>query len=152
MPNDITWYGQQVALFTDDRGVITGITGTAADEGGIAHIATDLGLFNNLATRDRDPTVETIVANPPLGGGYVVPADIIAITAATWTASVVGSNAQIVLTNQVFTSTPGTMNDVLGAYISDADDNVMAYWERSSAITLATNDTITADQLTIRIV
>ena len=148
MANDITWYGQQVALHSDDRS-ITGLAGTAADEGGIAHITVEIGLFDVNATRSRDPNVDTIHANPPAGGGYT---GEIAITKADWTNSVPVNDAQIVLDNQVFTATGNPMNDVLGAFISDADDNILAYWERSSSIDLLTNDTITADTLTIRIV
>ena len=149
MPNDIAWYGQQVALFTDNRGILTGLAGVAASEGGIAHIATQLGLFNTTAVRDRNPQLNTIPANPPLGGGY---AGDIAITSANWTFSVPATDGQIVLANQVFTATGNPMNDVLGAFIADADDNVLAWWERTTDIDLATNDTITADTLTIRII
>jgi hypothetical protein len=151
MPS-LTNYGQQVALYDDNRTFLAGLTGaTPALVGGIAQIAAGLELFADTGSvLDKDASVLNLPS--PGGGGYT---GVIALTkGGNWSnPSASSGDTQIVLTpNQTFTATANPINDIGGAYIEDGDDNVLAWWERSSPITLATNDTITADQLTIRIV
>jgi hypothetical protein len=151
MPS-LTNYGQQVCVYDDNRTFLPGLTaGTPALEGGIANIAANLELYDG-ATAVLSKNASVLVLNDPPGGGY---AGAVAITKGVgdWVnPSAASGDTQTVLQNKVFTATGNPMNTVGGAYISDGDDNVLAYWERSSNITLATNDTITADQLTIRII
>jgi len=151
----LTNYGQQVCLYDDNRTFLAGplTVGTPATHGGIAQIADTLALYSGAlssGTASKDASVLTLV--DPAGGGYA--GDITITKSVThWVdPSASSGDTQIVLQNKVFTATGSPMNDVGGAYIQDEESNVLALWERSSDITLATNDTITADALTIRII
>ena len=146
MPS-LTNYGQQLGLIDDRRGVLAGLTGTAANVGGIAHIVTKLKLYDNTSAPGKNLGTATFVT--PSGGGYSDKA----IVKANWTPALGGGgDTEMVLANQTFTATGNPINNVSGAFITDADNNEVAWWERSSVVTLATNDSITADTLTIRIV
>lgn len=151
MPS-LTNYGQQIGLYDDNRTFLPGpLAGTAAAQGGIAHIADRIDLYDGATTvEDKDASLS--VFNDPPGGGYLGQQTI--TKGGSWlNPSASSGDTQIVLTpNITFTATANPINTVGGAVIRDEADNVIAWWERSSDITLATNDTITADQLTIRIV
>lgn len=151
MPS-LTNYGQQIGLYDDNRTFLPGtLAGTLAGHGGIAQIADRIDLYRgDTAVEDKDASMSVFA--DPIGGGY---AGSVTITkGGAWSnPSASSGDTQIVLTpNITFTATGNPINDVGGAVIRDEADNVIAWWERSSDITLATNDTITADQLTIRIV
>lgn len=152
MPS-LTNYGQIVALFDDDRTILPGLTaGTPATQGGIAHIADAVGLFDGTSTEDKAADTANWVA--PTGGGYTGDVTITKDGAApNWgTPTVASGDVTMTLANNVWTAGAGGMAAVGGANIQDEEGNVLAWWERSSDIALALNDTITADQLSIRIV
>lgn len=144
----LTQYGQQLGLI-DDRRALLGLSTSPAqvDQGGIAHIVTKIKLYDNTSTATK--TMSSNVFNTPGGGGYADKT----IAKANWTPSVGGGgDVEMVLANQTFTATGGSINNVQGAFITDPANNEVAWWERSSAVTLALGDSITADTLTIRIV
>lgn len=144
----LTNYGQQVALLDDNRSILGGLTGSASGAGGLANLIATLRLFNTSSTPGKNAGTSTWTT--PAGGGYSNKV----ISKANWTGSLNGSDYQIVLANQTFTATGGSIDNVDGAFVGDnaATPNVIAWWERSSSITLAVNDAITADTLTVRIV
>lgn len=147
MPS-LTQYGQQLGLI-DDRRALLGLSTSPAqvDQGGIAHIATKLKLYNTASTATK--TMSSNVFTEPSGGGYTNKT----ISKANWTPSVGGGgDTEMVLANQTFTATGGSIDNVQGAFLTDPAGNEMAWWERSSPVTLALGDSITADTLTIRIV
>ena len=153
MPS-LTNYGQQLGLYDDNRTFLPGLTvGTPATHGGIAQIADRIDLYNGMtAVEDKDASASTF--DDPGGGGYDATDGENLTKAGSWSnPDDASGDTQIVLTpNVVFTAGAGGINDVGGAVLRDEEDNPIAWWERSSDITLAQNDTITADQLTIRIV
>ena len=59
--------------------------------------------------------------------------------------------AQIMIDDKTWTASGGTIPDIDGVYLTDSDDNVLAWWERASAITLADGDSIVADDLYIKL-
>lgn len=148
MPS-LTNYGQQVCLYDDTRAVLGGLTGSASGAGGIANVTARLELFDSSSTLSKNMT--TLTLNTPGGGGYT------AFTGLTkgsdWgSPSVPSTDAQVVLNNKTFTASGNPINNIDGAWIADSDSNALAYWERSSPISLVAGDSITADTLTIRIV
>lgn len=153
MPS-LTNYGQQLGLYDDNRTFLAGpLAGSTSGAGGIANLAAGLHLFvDGTAVFDKDASVLNLV--PPVDAGYTNGTVPIALTkGASWVnPSAASGDTQIVLNNQTFTATGNPINDVGGAFIQDSDTNIIAWWERSTPITLAASDSITADQLTIRIV
>lgn len=138
MTNSLTNLGEQIALMGDDAV-------TPAD-GGIARIAKSIRLFQTSSTPNKDGTGFVEVAD---GNGYT--AGGVAITEANWTFSVVSQNGQNQLDDQVFTAVGGNIANIAGAYIADTGGNVLGWWERSVPITLTPGDTLTLDDLTIRL-
>jgi len=150
MPS-LTNYGQQLGLYDDNRTFLAGPpAGATSGAGGIANLVTTVGLYAQTGAV-LDKAFGTLNLPAPGGGGYTA---ITGLTkGASWVSPSAGSgDTQIVLNNQTFTAVGNPINDVGGSFIADTDGNVVAYWERSSPITLAASDSITADQLTIRIV
>lgn len=137
MANSLTNKGEEYALFGD-----------GVSDGSIGRLATNLFLFDGTSTPAKDGTGFSEVAN---GNGYVAGTGKV-ITIANWTFSVVSMNGQIVLDDQVWTASGGNIANILGAYIVDAGGtNPLAWWERSSAVTLTPGDSLTADDLTVRL-
>lgn len=148
MPS-LTNYGQQLGLIDDRRAVLGGLSSSpaAVNQGGIAHIVTKIKLYDNTSSPGKNLGTATFVT--PSGGGYSDKT----IAKANWTPALGGGgDTEMVLANQTFTASGGSINNVSGAFITDPADNEVAWWERSSAVTLAVGDNITADTLTIRIV
>jgi len=135
MANSLTNKGEEYALFGDGVG-----------DGSIARLATALQLFDSTSVPLKDGTGFVEVAN---GNGYVTGG--IPIGVSDWTFSVVSMNGQIVLDDQVWTASGGNIANILGAYLVDTGGNALAWWERTSAVTLTPGDTLTADDLTIRL-
>lgn len=133
MANSITNKGEEFALFGD------GSTGS------IARLATAVKLFTNATTPLKDGSGFTEVTN---GNGYTTGG--IAITVADWTFSVVGVNGQILLVDKVFTASGGSIVNIAGAYIAETGGDELAWWERTT-ITLSDGDSLTLDDLTIRL-
>lgn len=139
MANSLTNEGQQIALGKGAIGVVEGIV--------IA--ALSIRLFTDATQPLKDGTGFTEVTN---GNGYTTGG--LAITAANWSASLSGGDAQVVLDTSgpfQWTASGGTIANIKGAYIADTGARELAWWERSSAVTLNSADTITADDLTIRL-
>ena|SRR5665213_2091500 len=117
--------------------------GTATPNGAIANLGTKLKLYDTSSTPNVDGTgfVETTGTNGYTTGGF-------ALTRSDYTNSLVGGNQQIVIGNKVVTAT-GTISTVAGAYLTNAADAVLAWWDRGSAVTLNSGDTLTLNALTI---
>ncbi len=138
MANSLTNLGERTCLMGD--------ADSSPTDGAIARIATKVKLFDSTSVPDKDGTGFVEVAN---GNGYTTGGQ--AITDADWTYSVVATNGQIVLTDKQWTASGGNIANILGAYLTDAADAVLGWWERSSPVTLGPGDTITLDDLTIRL-
>lgn len=134
MANSLTNKGEEYALIGD-----------GSSDGSIARLATALLLYDSTSTPDKDGSGFTEVAN---GNGYTTGGQ--SINVSNWTYSVVSQDGQIALDNQVWTASGGNIANILGAYLTDGS-NVLAWWERSSAVTLTPGDSLTADTLTIRL-
>jgi hypothetical protein len=135
MANSLTNKGEEYMLIGD-----------GVSNGSIGRLATKLKLFDSTSTPDKDGTGFTEVAN---GNGYVTGGQVVAV--GNWTFSVVTTNGQIVLDDYVWTASGGNISNILGAFITDATDQELAWWERTTAVTLTPGDSITADDLTIRL-
>ena len=85
------------------------------------------------------------------GNGYTTGGN--AITQANWQYSdnAGAGPSETVLDDQTFTASGGPINNIKGAYLTDSGDLVMAWWERASAVTLSDGDSITLDDLTVRL-
>lgn len=135
MANSLTNKGEEYALFGD-----------GVSDGSIARLTTAVRLFDSTSVPLKDGTGFVEVAN---GNGYLTGG--IAITVGNWTFSVVSTNGQIVLADQVWTALGGNIALIAGAYLTDTGGNALAWWERSSPVTLTPGDSLTADDLTIRL-
>jgi len=138
MANSLTNLGEQYMLMGN-------LTSSPTD-GGMARLAAKLKLFDGVSSVPaKDGTGFVEVAN---GNGYVTGG--VAITDSDWTFSVVDDVGQIQLDDQIWTASGGTIPNIGGAYLTDAGDNVLAWWERAT-VTLNAADTLTADDLTVRV-
>lgn len=135
MANSLTNKGQEYMLH-----------GTATPNGSLSNLGTKLKLYDGTSTPNKNGTGFVEVAN---GNGYTTGG--IAISRADFTLSLVSLNNQIVIANKVVTAAGGSIPNILGAYLTDASNLVLAWWERTSAITLGSGDTLTLDTLTIRL-
>lgn len=135
MANSLTNLGEELALFGDGVG-----------DGSIARLATAIRLFDSTSTPAKDGTGFVEVAN---GNGYTTGGQ--AITVADWTFSVLANNGQIVLDDFVWTAAGGNIANIKGAYLTDSGGSALAWWERTTAVTLTPGDSLTADNLTIRL-
>jgi hypothetical protein len=117
--------------------------GTATPNGGLANLGTKLKLYDTSSTPNVNGTgfTETVNGNGYTTGGF-------ALTRSDYTNSLVGGNQQIVIGNKVVTAT-GTIPTVAGAFLTDASDAVLCWWDRGSAVTLNSGDTLTLNALTI---
>ncbi len=109
-------------------------------------MGTKLKLYDNTSVPVKAGTGFVEVAN---GNGYTTGG--VAITRANYTMSLDTGDEKVVIDDQVFTASGGSISNVAGAYLTDASNNVLAWWERTSAITLASGDTLTLDDLTLKI-
>lgn len=133
MANSLTYAGQDAAFYG------------GVSDGSFARTATKLKLYASSSTPAKDGTGFTEVSN---GNGYVTGG--IAITRANWTAETDSLNRRIRLADQTWTASGGSIANIGGAYVTDAADAVLAWWERSTPITIASGDTFTADDLYIK--
>ena len=138
MANSLTYKGEQAALKS-----LTSL-------GSIARLATAVRLFTGDSAPDKDgvvgpPTGFIEVSN---GNGYTAGGN--AITEANWTYSAL--NSKMTLADQVWTASGGSIVNVRGAYIVDGSGHVLAWWELPAAITLASGDSLTLDDLAIKFV
>lgn len=150
MTASLTNYGQRVALHKDNRNAP--LVGTPTGLGGIIKVATRIKLYTSASVPGKADSQATPgggafieVAN---GNGYTTAG--LALIEADWTYSVVGGNAQYQLTDKQWNAIGGQVLNVAGAFITDADGNVMAWWERGSTVTLNDGESIKADDFVIR--
>jgi hypothetical protein len=132
MTNAMTNQGQSDMLY-----------GTATPNGGIANLGTKIKLYDASSTPNVNGTGFTETSN---GNGYTTGG--MALTRPSYTYSVVSTSGQIVIANQTWTAT-GTISTIAGAMLTDASDAVLAWWARSSSVTLNSGDTLTLTSLTI---
>ena len=135
MANSLTNKGEEYALFGD-----------GSSDGAIARMAAKVKLYASGSTPNKNGTGFTEVSN---GNGYTTGGA--AITVSNWTYAVVSSNGRITLDDQLWTASGGNIANIAGAFITDAGDNVLAWWERSTATTLTPGDSITLDDLFIEL-
>lgn len=135
MSNSLTQAGQACMLL-----------GAATPNGGLANTAAFLRLFLNTSIPNKDPGSATW-NEVPNGNGYAA----IAITRSSWSQAVdVDGNQKLTLATQVITAT-GPINNVEGAYLTDSFGNVLAWFDRGSAVNLVAGDTITVTGLYVKI-
>ncbi len=147
MANSLTQEGQYIALGKLSSG--TGANKAGGNVAGIILAGDELALFSSATTPAKDGTGFTVITgnggDPKTG-----------LTEASWTGSLSGSapnqNVQMVLADQTWTAT-ATISNIAGAYLRDTTGATrpLAWWERSSAVSLLTSDQLTADDLTIRL-
>lgn len=135
MANSFTNKGQELMLF-----------GTAAPNGSIANLGTKIKLYDNTSVPVKAGTGFVEVAN---GNGYTTGGQ--ALVRADYSLSLVGGNQVITVANKLWTASGGAISNIAGAFLTDASNNVLAWWERSSSITIGAGDTITLDTLTLSI-
>lgn len=134
MANSLSNKGEEYMLFGD-----------GSSDGAIARLTTAVLLYTSASTPNKDGTGFTEVAN---GNGYVTGGT--ARTIANWTFSIVSTRGQVVMADVVYTASGGQILNIAGAYLVDTGANVLAWWERTP-VTLDDTDTLTLDDLTIRL-
>lgn len=135
MANSLTNKGQEYMLY-----------GTATPNGSLANLGTKLKLYNSSSTPNINGTGFTEVSN---GNGYTTGGQ--ALVRADYTLGTSGSNKQITIADKTWTASGGSIANIGGAYLTDASDNVLAWWERASALTLASGDSLTLTGLIVRL-
>lgn len=152
MANSLTYYGQAVCLFKDIRTITNFTTGSTTNTGGFAKIAARLRLYLATSSPNKDGGTfnEVAYANLQIDGSSPAVYSAITIAEADWTTSTTNGNFEIKLNDMGWLAT-GAVANIGGAYITDANGNVMAWFERSSPVTLASGDKIIADDLIIRL-
>lgn len=131
MANSLTHKGEELAL--------------KKSPGSMAYIATKVRLFKGTSAPDKDGTGFNEVAD---GNGYTTGGKT--IDEADWTYADLTS--KITLADQVWNASGGSIENVKGAHIVNAGGDVLAWWELPAAITLASGDSLTLDDLTIKFV
>ncbi len=135
MANSLTNKGQEYCLY-----------GTATPNGSLANLGTKLKLYDSTSTPNKNGTGFVEVAN---GNGYTTGG--VAIVRADYALSLDTGNQKVQIADKVFTASGGSILNIAGAYLTDAADNVLAWWERSAAITIASGDTLTLDDLSVKL-
>jgi len=135
MASSLTFKGEEMMLL-----------GTGSD-GAFARVGTAVRLFVSSTSSPSKSGTEGVefieVAN---GNGYTTGGNSIVL--GDW--SYVDAPSRLTLADQVWTASGGSISDIGGAYIVDASDVVLAWFERSSPLTLDDGDSLTLDDLTIR--
>lgn len=116
-----TYAGQNAALFG----------------AGLSYVATRLACYSSASTPAEAGTGFTEVS----GGGYAR----ITISHANWSSIAVGAHRGIQLADEVFTAVGGSIADIAGCYLLDSGGNVLAWWARTSVLTLADGEFMTVD-------
>jgi hypothetical protein len=127
------------------KGLEYALHGTAAPNGAIANLGTKLKLYTSASTPAADGTGFTEVAN---GNGYTTGGK--ALSRSNYTFAFSAPNATIVIADQTWTAS-GPISNVAGAYLTDASDNVLAWFPRGSTASIDSPDQIVADDLTLQI-
>lgn len=120
------------------------LMGTTTPNGGIANLATALRLYDSTSTPNKNGTGFNQLAG---GNGYTTGG--VAITRSNWTLGFNGADRTMVLNDITFTATGGSLVNIAGAYLVDGSNNVLAWWERASPVTLTVGQPLTLDDLSI---
>jgi len=131
MANSLTFRGERAMLLGDGA------------DGSIARLAIKVRLMKGTSTPRKDGTgfIEVDDGNGYTAGGKTIaPAD--------WTYN--EALSKIVLADQTWTAVGGTISNIRGAYLTDSTGAVLAWWERS-LLTLAAGDSLTLDDLEVKI-
>lgn len=153
MANSLTYYGQAVCLFKDIRTIPNFATGNTTNAGGFAKIAARLRLYlatSNPAKSGGAFTEVTYTNLLQIDGSSPAVYTSIPISETDWTTGYASGNFEIKLTDMGWLAT-GVVSNIGGAYITDANGNVMAWFERATPVTLSSGDKIIADDLIIRL-
>lgn len=117
-----------------------------SSDGAFARLAAALRLY----TTDSTPAVDgSGFVEVPTGLGY--PAGGIAIDTTQWTLESFSGKRRIRLNSLSFIATGGSLDNIAGAYITDAQGNVLAWFEHGVPITILNNDTFTVDAVTVTV-
>ena len=133
MASSLTYKGEEYML-----------NGDGSSDGGMARLAVKVKLYANGSAPAKDGSGMVEVVN---GNGYVTGGNALIATNFTYASA----PSRITLDDQTWTASGGSIANIAGAYITDASDNVLAWFERSSLLTLDDGDSITLDDLTIRL-
>jgi hypothetical protein len=144
MANSLTNKGQQYALAGAD---------------GIVRAGTKIKLYGNTSVPLKDGTgfVEVVNGNGYTTGGVAVTPYSAAIpgsppvTSGDWTLSLDSGDIKVMLADKTWTAAVGSIPNIAGAYLTNAADEPLAWWERGSAITISAGDSITLDDLFIKL-
>lgn len=136
----LTNYGQDVCLLNDINGANTGT-------GGLAQVGKYLKLYTSASTPAKDGTGFTEEAD---GNGYTRPGKT--VSSSNWTLSLSSGNKQVQLADQVWTADGGPISNIGGVYLTDVNGKVLAWWDRSTPVTINDGDSLAADNLVIRLV
>lgn len=128
-----------------NKGQEYALHGTAAPNGGLANLITAIRLFAVGSTPNKNGSGFTQVAAL---NGY--PAGGFAVTRANWTLVLLGLDQAIRLADISVTAVGGSISHIAGAYAVDGAGNVLAWWERSPALTLAPGDSVLLDDLILK--
>lgn len=149
MANQLTRKGVETLLELASGG------STSAGESGIAFAATKIILMHSSSTPTSNPTDATFGAigaggkdffEVATGNGYTAGGN--AIDETNWAYD--AANGRITLDDYTWTASGGTIAGIAGAFLANAADEVLGYWERT-ALTLADGESFTLDSLTITI-
>jgi len=121
------------------------ITAIPIGTGGIANNAVALRLYQTSSTPQINGQGFVEVAS---GNGYTTGG--IPITKANWTVSQGASGQQIVLADQSWSASGGTIPNVAGAYLTDVGGNVLAWWAFAAPLTVPNLGTLQVHLLTIQ--
>jgi hypothetical protein len=131
--NSLTYDGEKACLLG------------GASDGSLARVAVKVRLYEKTSTPNKDGTGFVEVAD---GNGYTTGGKT--ISPSDWVYD--PANSRIKLNDQVWTATGGSIEDIKGAYLVDSLGNVLAWWERATAVTLSSGDTLTLDDLTVELI
>lgn len=121
--------------------------GTATPNGGLANLAAAIRLYDGTSTPNKNGTgfVQVTAGNGYAAGGTV-------ITRGNWTLALDSGDNKLTLNDIVITASGGNIANVAGAYLVDAANNVLAWWERVAPATLAPGEVLTLDDLAIKLI
>ena len=137
MANSLTWKGEELML-----------KDLASPDGSIAYLATAVRLFKGDSAPDKDGTGFNEVAD---GNGYIAGVGLL-IDENDWAYSDSNSKITLTLPDPTWTAGGGSIANVKGAYIVNVGGDILAWWELTAALTLASGDKLTLADLTIKFV
>ena len=121
--------------------------GTATPNGGLTNLATAVRLYDNTSVPNKNGSGFVQVAS---GNGYPVGGTL--ITRASWALALNLGDQRITLADIVLTASGGNIPNIAGAYFVDAGGLVLAWWERGSSLTLGPGETLTLDDLSVKLI